>query len=127
MKPSFFLFTALSLFFSTMGAMFSPSSALSNGNLGADADDDVALTEDSNKKKTGLFDDVPGIAGGCRGEFTCSSVFPSGVEAGADDDRDYGVIVAGTMTFVDSVRFDQPTVRATRELRLLLPDFPWEP
>lgn len=114
MKPSSCLFAALPFFFS-MGAMFSPTSALSDGNPGADADDDVALMDDGNKKKkAGLFDDVPGIAGGCCDEFTCSSVFPSGVEGGADDDRDFGVIVAGTMTFVDSVRFDQPTVRANR-------------
>lgn len=107
-----------------MGVMFS-ASALSDDDDKPVADDDVALTNDDDMK-SGLFDDVPGIAG-CCGEYT-SSVYPSFFSSssssscsaegcyGLDDDADgaaAAAVVAGTMTFLHSVCFEQPTVRAS--------------
>lgn len=120
MKPSFCFLATLFLFFT--GAMSSPTSAQSDGDPGAaDGDDDdadyMAPTNDAKQKHAGRFDDVPGIAGGggCGGEFTSSPFLPFGVQGGGP--ADFGVIVAGTMTFVDSVCFDQPTVRASEGAR----------
>ena len=106
---AFFGFLASLFFF--VGVMFS-AFALSDDSPGAD---DMALTD--NEKKAGLFDHVPGIAG-CCDEFT-SSFCPSSSSSssGEGGDGDGGgaaaAVVAGTMTLLHSVRFEQPTVRAS--------------